>query len=377
MTRTILTLPTALSLCLVSTAAMAEPDVTVRKKKHVSPILGDVNGDCLVDAFDLTEALADYGTGDFKSDINKDGTVDDRDIDTINAVWGTTCSDRLIGDVNGNGFVNGQDLMSVLANFGTSAPASDINGDGAVNAIDIEFIEANWGMTMGQRILGDVNGDGFISVRDLTYTLAAYGTNQAAADINGDGAINDIDVDMVLARWGANASTSLPGDVNGDRIVDDIDVDLVDIHFGTAWPLADVDGDTDVDAEDLTLVLAAYGQVAAANLSGDINGDGMVNTSDNDLLLAAWGSDYGQADITGDGAVNIADLNQQLTDWGLTFGTQTTGDIDGSCLVDETDEELLLATWGTPWAPADLDQDGAVGNEDLSILLANFGEGCE
>jgi hypothetical protein len=49
---------------------------------------------------------------------------------------------------------------------------------------------------------------------------------------------------------------------------------------------ADIDGDGDVDTEDLLALLAAWGQPGGP---ADINGDGTVDTADLLLLLAAWG----------------------------------------------------------------------------------------
>ena len=53
---------------------------------------------------------------------------------------------------------------------------------------------------------------------------------------------------------------------------------------------------------------------ADAGLSGDLNGDGQVNASDLTILLAAWGTS-GPADINGDGTVNGIDLSQLLAQW--------------------------------------------------------------
>jgi hypothetical protein len=55
---------------------------------------------------------------------------------------------------------------------------------------------------------------------------------------------------------------------------------------------------------------------ADASIPGDINGDGEVNVEDLLLLLAAWGPCEGcPEDINGDGVVNVEDLLMLLGNW--------------------------------------------------------------
>lgn len=49
----------------------------------------------------------------------------------------------LPGDLNGDGFVNGADLASLLANWNQPG-ASDLNGDGTTNGADLATLLANW-----------------------------------------------------------------------------------------------------------------------------------------------------------------------------------------------------------------------------------------
>ncbi len=54
------------------------------------------------------------------------------------------------------------------------------------------------------------------------------------------------------------------------------------------------------------------------------------------------------------------------------------GDVDRSGYVDDDDLSILLANWGfgTEWGQGDLDGSGTVDDDDLSLLLANWGAGC-
>ena len=48
----------------------------------------------------------------------------------------------------------------------------------------------------------------------------------------------------------------------------------------------------------------------------DLNGDGVVNAQDITILLAAWGNSGGAADINGDGVVGPQDITMLLAAWG-------------------------------------------------------------
>jgi hypothetical protein len=53
-----------------------------------------------------------------------------------------------LGDLNGDGAVNGVDLAIVLNNWGSCATANcpaDIDRDGLVNGVDLAIVLGNWG----------------------------------------------------------------------------------------------------------------------------------------------------------------------------------------------------------------------------------------
>ena len=57
-----------------------------------------------------------------------------------------TAISNLIGDVNGDAIVNGQDLALVSSNWLKTGPnmAGDVNGDGIVNGQDLAFVSSSW-----------------------------------------------------------------------------------------------------------------------------------------------------------------------------------------------------------------------------------------
>ena len=223
-----------------------------------------------------------------ESDINEDGTMSVEDYFLVNVSVGATCGRRLLGDVDGNGMVNNIDFSLVLGHYSDSNAAFDINGDRVVNDIDLDIVEANWGATLGRRLLGDVNGDNVVDSMDLTEISAAWGSGASAADMNGDGAVDAFELDVVRARFGVTAGTQLLGDVDGNLKVDHIDALLTRGARGTTFAQYDLNGDGRVTAADEDIVWAQRGRIYSDVLKGDINGDWVVDDRDIDLLEAFW-----------------------------------------------------------------------------------------
>ncbi len=74
----------------------------------------------------------------------------------------------------------------------------DWNADPADLSIAISWVQEN---LIGGGIPGDLNGDGFVGGDDLATLLAQWGTD-GAADINQDGVVNGADLAVLLANWG-------------------------------------------------------------------------------------------------------------------------------------------------------------------------------
>jgi hypothetical protein len=88
---------------------------------------------------------------------------------------------------------------------------------------------------------------------------------------------------LVPAARGAHSVTAvLDDEVPGLNIVDDLG--SVTVVIGGGVP-GDLDGDGDVDLQDLAILLASYG----VNDGGDIDGDGDTDLNDLAILLAHYG----------------------------------------------------------------------------------------
>ncbi len=339
------------------------------------PIRGDVNRDCIVNILDILG----LGQGGPDADVSGDGVVDQVDYDLVQAVFGSTCGMRLLGEINGDGVVNVIDLLRLFGAWGSAEPRADIDGDGSVGSIDLNLLLANWGRTLGHQLIGDVNGTNVVNVQDLLALLSDWGQAPSAADINLDGTVDETDLALLKANWGATSGTDLRGDIDGSCVVGPVDLDISIAVYGTYYPAADIEGDDGINILDVIAVISEWDRICGEKLVGDVNGDWQVDSVDRRTLRALLGSTAPKAnhvDLNRDGAVDDADLELLDENFGATFGTTFTGDINGDCVVNEQDKALLLAVWDSDFPPADLNGDGTVNYEDLTLLLGNLGETC-
>jgi hypothetical protein len=56
-------------------------------------------------------------------------------------------------------------------------------------------------LAAGIGIPGDVNGDGFVNIDDIFYVLSHWGEPGGSADANEDGRVDIDDIFFVLAHW--------------------------------------------------------------------------------------------------------------------------------------------------------------------------------
>lgn len=373
MTRNFLITLASVSLSLTWATANARPAINA---PTITPILGDANGDCVVNVDDLRIVIGANGTNLMTADHNGDGEVDTLDASIVSIEFGATCSDRLLGDVNGDGLVSASDIRRALAMASSNHPAADIDSDGDVTATDFALIEANFGASAASRVLGDADASGVVSNADLQTAMAQLG-QAGSADCDGDGVVTTSDISMVQARMGATTSTTLPGDINGDRVVDGADQSLLEAHLGTDWARADLDGNGNVSITDLMDLLAAMSDTTAQVLLGDVNGDGAVGAVDQQMMEALLSSDDVVADLNGDGLVTNNDMLSFLEGFGLIYADNLEGDVDGNCIVGPEDLALVQASLGSDWIQGDVNGDAAVTIADTILILGHLGDTCE
>jgi predicted outer membrane repeat protein len=90
-------------------------------------------------------------------------------------------SSTVSGDCDGNGICDAEDIANGVL---------DSNGNGIPDGCEAR--------------LGDINGDGNVNGQDLTLLLSQWGTTNPAADLNHDGIVSSADITVLLTNWGSN-----------------------------------------------------------------------------------------------------------------------------------------------------------------------------
>jgi hypothetical protein len=107
-------------------------------------------------------------------------------------------------DCNGNEVPDGMDL----ADCDGSPWCRDCNTNGELDVCDIASGESNDlnenGIPDECECLADINGDGFVNVSDVLTIIADWGcTACEASDINQDGIVNVADLLEAISSWGS------------------------------------------------------------------------------------------------------------------------------------------------------------------------------
>lgn len=99
----------------------------------------------------------------------------------------------LVGDLNGDGSVDGSDIDRYIGQLGLPPVGDianlDVNGDAIIDSQDVEFLIENFVMTSnGQTgtFLGDLNFDGSVDVLGDAFILVANLGNPATSYVDGD-----------------------------------------------------------------------------------------------------------------------------------------------------------------------------------------------
>ncbi len=86
---------------------------------------------------------------------------------------------------------------------GTNPPTTAIYTN-STNVADLSLYNPQISAILAQRIMGDANGDGFVEDSDLSLLLANWHrqpANWSKGDFNEDGEIDDADLSLLLANW--------------------------------------------------------------------------------------------------------------------------------------------------------------------------------
>lgn len=106
----------------------------------------DYNGDGVASTLDFPLFVAAYTAGSGLADLNGDGLVDPFDVNTATAYYGFSVCPAF-ADYQYNRSIDAVDLFFFNFLFGIGSLRADVNGDGAVNVIDQTVMSGAYGAT--------------------------------------------------------------------------------------------------------------------------------------------------------------------------------------------------------------------------------------
>ena len=124
-----------LETMVVAVISTSGDDATFRTDYWVFKDLIDTDSDSVVDSIDNCAVVANGQQTDSDGDM-----------------YGNACD----ADFNNDGVVNGLDVGTFVAQFGTGGPDADFNGDGVVNGLDVGPFVNMFGQAPGAQRTGSV-----------------------------------------------------------------------------------------------------------------------------------------------------------------------------------------------------------------------------
>ena len=164
--------------------------------------------------------------------------------------------------------------------------------------------------------------------------------------------------DQIVQGKDFGNEVQLLGDVDCSGVVDAGDIDMLFAGFGDAGmidPLADLDNDGDADTADVDLLV--HGVLSSEY--GDANLLGQVDTTDLTIVATNFGASVGWAggDFNGDGLVNTTDLTILATNFGFVAGppeaSLSSGPPPGEALSTDPAPDQVASPAPSPVLPAD------------------------
>ena len=252
----------------------------------------------------------------------------------------------------------------------------------------LDQLKADWGKSDSP---WDLNGDGTVNVQDFLELLARMSGGNKAPETPPE---PQSPLDQLLADWGKSDS---PWDLNADGTVDIKDflnllaqmsggveanqqeaIDRLKADWGKSDSPWDLNGDGTVDVRDFLNLLA--------QLAGGEQAQPEQPMSPVELLKADWGKSDSPWDLNGDGTVNVQDFLELLArmDGRSPEPLETDETVQGADPLPQSAEEgsqteqtlsplqQLLADWGKSGSRWDLNGDGTVNVRDFLAMLARM-----
>ncbi len=275
-------------------------------------------------------------------------------------IWGQTPSKGVLGDTNGDGLVNVFDLLNLLNDWGPCPGCStDLNNDNQVNVFDLLILLDNWtipaplsapqmagditnldvgdendALEVEKQLIGEIfvnNGllvpadhGGYFEV-DRHYRQTAVG--ELGIELAGRIPVELADIlvvpdraqlDGTLTVWLAQGFVPTPGDTFKVLVAGAIEGEFNEVLLPDLTELLGVDAKFELVYDRSTVSLRVPGGDPAAVVvndakslreRGDVDRNGRLDVNDVLALIDAWGDNSGShADLNGDDVVDAQDL---------------------------------------------------------------------
>ena len=240
-----------------------------KERLYVTKAKGDVNGDQKIDEKDVDFARTGFLTDEEKKacDFDDNEQFDQDDINALNHLL----IDKVEGDINGDGKIDGADLNILINADGKMHLLSKAQMKAAgINSYDkTEIKEAikKLGKRLALQKTGDVDGQEGLTTNDYVElgeiikkidknTWILTDAEKVAFDFDGDGRVDKDDVIALKKRFEVKAM----GDINGDGVIDDKDINMLERYLPPhqeilltkqEFDAADLNHNGKVDKEDL------------------------------------------------------------------------------------------------------------------------------
>jgi len=162
-----------------------------------------------------------------------------------------------------------------------TSPAFDLSGQDGLISFAAWFFCDDFGVAGADKMVVEVSNNGgttWTSVMNIFTTTSMWSSKFFRVSDYVEPTAN------IQVRFSVSDS---PNDSTTEAGIDNFQLDL--IVCGSACP-SDLNGDGNVDAGDLAVLLGAWGSRGVPGFPGDVNSDGLVDATDLAGLLGAWGA---------------------------------------------------------------------------------------
>ena len=293
----------------------------------------DGDGTYELTGIDATVVAADGSRVQTLSDINLDGSLRDRTVNTTSADGHTKVSES---DVDGDGAIDLVTTSAIVLNADGSSTTTIINAgrDGTLRDRTSTAISADG---LSKTIQSDANGDGVFDLTktDISVVNADGSRTQTTSQYSADGGLLRR---TVVVRAADGRSRTIQTDVNGDGQSDRLEVIAVAGDGSTTDSLSEFNPDGSLNAK-TTTTSSADG--LASTTQADLNGDGVLDRSHTSEIVknADGSSTTVESNRNGDGSLRHRTITTVSAD-GLSRTIQA--DVDGDGIIDQTATEVRV-----------------------------------